>query len=256
MASLDIRILGLLVFGLFFGVTSFFKGLKWIKEKREIEDIPTSEIRSIAMGLVEIYGEVVPIKGKILKSPLSNNDCVYFKFTIEEERGSGKNRHWEVIKRGNAEENFLVRDQTGEVLVNPEGADIDIPLDFQFQSGWGKDPPQTIVSFLKNNNLSFEGFLGINKKMRFKEYYLAPGDHAFVMGTAGDNPFIGETQAKSETEDIMIQKGDTGQNYYISDRSKKDVLNEFRNKVFLGIYGGAALSTAMLFIIFLYFGLI
>ena len=36
--------------------------------------------------------------------------------------------------------------------------------------------------------------------MRFKEYYLAPGDHAFVMGTAGDNPFIGETQAKSETE--------------------------------------------------------
>src|SRR5438132_9679239 len=104
--------------------------------------------------------------------------------------------------------------------------------------------------------MSFEGFLGMNKKMRYREYYLAPGDNVFILGTAGDNPFVKPAEAKIETENILIQKGDTGQDYYISDRSKKDVVEEFRNKMILGIYGGGLLSIACLASILIYFGLI
>ena len=39
-----------------------------LREKRLIENILTSKIRSIAMGLVEIFGEVVPTEEKILKA--------------------------------------------------------------------------------------------------------------------------------------------------------------------------------------------
>ena len=38
------------------------------------------------MGLVEIYGEVIPSKGHLLKSPFSNHDCVYYKYEIQELR--------------------------------------------------------------------------------------------------------------------------------------------------------------------------
>src|SRR2546427_2615815 len=112
MASLNGRALAVLLFLFFTGITSFIKGLGWLKEKRLIEDIPTSEIRSIAMGLVEIYGQVIAIKSKVLKSPLSNNDCVYYSFKIEELRREGKSSRWVTIKSGTAENNFLVKDQT------------------------------------------------------------------------------------------------------------------------------------------------
>src|SRR5437867_12031741 len=124
MASLDGRILGALFVGFIFGIISFFKGLSSMKERREIEDIPTSEIRSIAMGLVEIYGEVIPLKQKMLKSPLSDHDCVYYKFTIEELRQQGKHSQWVTVRKGEAENNFFVKDQTGEVMVDPRGAQI------------------------------------------------------------------------------------------------------------------------------------
>ncbi|MDD5086676.1 MAG: hypothetical protein PHV16_02895, partial [Candidatus Nanoarchaeia archaeon] len=58
------------------GVFLFWEGIKTLKHKRLIENIPTSKIRSLAMGLVEIYGEVVPAYKEVLKSPFSNKDCV------------------------------------------------------------------------------------------------------------------------------------------------------------------------------------
>ena len=52
------------------GIFLFFKGLIWLKQKRLIENLPTSKIRSLAMGLVEIFGEVFPAEKKILIFPM------------------------------------------------------------------------------------------------------------------------------------------------------------------------------------------
>lgn len=168
--ELDIRVIAYSAIGFFFGLYLFFKGFVFFRRKRLIENTPTSKIRSIAMGLVEVFGEVMPAQGGMLKSPLSNNDCVYYKYNIEELRGSGKSRRWVSVKRGSDKRHFFLKDETSLVLVNPEGADIDIPTDLKFESGFGKDPPASIKQFLKNNGLNFEGFLGINKKMRYTEY--------------------------------------------------------------------------------------
>ena len=72
----DDRLFSYSAIGFFAGLFLFWKGFSWLKQKRLIENIPTSKIRSIAMGLVEIYGEVVPTQEKILKSPFTNKDCV------------------------------------------------------------------------------------------------------------------------------------------------------------------------------------
>ena len=75
-SSSDLLIYALV--GLGIGVFLFYQGFKWMRQKQLIESTPTSKIRSLAMGLAEIFGEAIPSEGKILKSPFSDKDCVYF----------------------------------------------------------------------------------------------------------------------------------------------------------------------------------
>ena len=172
------------------GILFFFVGLLIFKWKRLIEDIPTSKIRSIAMGLVEIFGEVVSSKDNIMKSPLSQSGCVYYRYLIEEYRSSGKSSHWIPIKKGWDCQLFYLKDDTGMVLINPRKAKVDIPVDIRLESGFRKDPPEYVKSFLKQNNIKYEGLLGANKTMRYTEHLIEPEDKLFIIGTATDNPHI------------------------------------------------------------------
>jgi hypothetical protein len=73
----------------FIGVFLFIKGLKWFRRKRQIENTPTSKIRSIAMGFIEVCGAVSPVPGQeMLKNPLLKNDCIYYRY-IEEKNAAG-----------------------------------------------------------------------------------------------------------------------------------------------------------------------
>ncbi len=251
----DSRIVIYSLIGFIFGIYIFFKGFGWLKLKRLIENMPTSKIRSLAMGLVEIYGEVVPAQGRLLKSPLTGKDCVYYKYYIQEYRGSGKHRRWVTIKSDTNMAHFFIKDESGIVLIEPKNAQIDIPPDFNFQSGLGKDPPKIITGFLKANGLSFESLFGMNKRMKFVECFIAPKDRLYVIGTAGDNPFVEEATASNNTADIMVQKGNSSI-YYISDKPENEILKAFRWKTFASLYGGAALSVICLAVIFLYFGIL
>lgn len=260
MASSSSDPLILLVVGLLAGVGLFVYGFLSLRRKRLIENTPTSKARSVAMGPVEVYGTVEPSQEKVLKAPFSRRDCVYYKYAIEERRtrtdSKGKTTtYWHTLKSGTERAHFLLRDETGAVLVDPEGGDMDIPEDFEFQSGLGQDPPETVKQFLTSQGLSFEGFLGINKTMRYSEHHLAVGDKVYVFGTAGDNPFVKEGTALQGSADVMVQNG-KGAPFYITDKSEREVLGTLRWKVAIGIYGGAALVVGCLYGIVKYFRLI
>ena len=137
MTSLDFPVFSIIMFSI--GIVLFVWGLISFRKKRLIENIPTSKIRSIAMGLVEIYGEVAPGSGNILKSPFSQNDCVYYKYKIEELRSSGKSTYWATVKKDWDYRPFYLKDNTGMVLVDPLDAKIDIPIDNVFKSSLGQD---------------------------------------------------------------------------------------------------------------------
>jgi len=146
-SSADPRIFLYAIAGFFAGLYYFIKGFSWLKQKRLIENTPTSKIRLIAMGLAEIYGEVVPIKENLFKSPFSVKDCVYCKYTIQELQSSGKSSRWVTIKSDVKTEPFYLKDDTSAVLVDPKGAAVEIPEDFHFNSGLGEDPPESIKQF-------------------------------------------------------------------------------------------------------------
>jgi hypothetical protein len=204
------------------GLAVFAIGFIWFRKKRLIENIPTAKIRSIAIGLVEIFGQVIPIKERIFKSPFTEKECVYYHFAIEEYRSSGKNSYWVTIKNGEQRGLFYLKDDTGSVLIDPTGATIEARRDFEYQSGLGKDPPEQVIRFLATNNLSHEGFFGLNKTMRYRETIIIPNDTLYIMGTAGENPF--KKEGTNHVDSIMIQKGKHEKQYYISDKSEKQIL--------------------------------
>lgn len=135
------------------------------KEKRLIENIPTSKVRSLAMGLVEVKGEARPKAA--LKSPITLTDCVYYRYKIEKYVRSGKSSHWSVVDEGASTNYFYVNDETGKILADPVDADVHLGRDYQWTgtkpgSGWG----------------IFGG-----DRMRYSEWWIVAGEPVYVIGT-------------------------------------------------------------------------
>jgi len=229
--------------GFFAGLFLFYNGFKWMSRKRLIENTPTSKIRSLAVGLVEVFGVVEPFKETIV-SPIMKKECVWYSFKVEELRRSGKNSRWVTVMSGTLGVPFFVRDDTGAVLVDPANAQTEFSTDFTASSSLLKEPPQQVKTFLKEHNYDYASFF-LNKTMRFEEKFVCPGDSVYVLGTAGDNPFVEETTAVKGVEDLMIAKsGDAP--FFISDKPEKEIIASLGWKCWIGIIGGAVLSVGCL----------
>ncbi len=161
-----------IVIGLGGGLALFTYGFAVWREKRLIENIPTSKVRSLAMGLVEVSGQAQP--KVLLKSPITATQCVYYRYLIERRERRGKSDQWVVVGQGASTNFFYVDDGTGRILVDPVEAEIHLEKDYTY----------TGTEF--NDRLS-SGF-GLRagnwgQRMRYTEWYIVPGDHVYVMGT-------------------------------------------------------------------------
>jgi len=239
------------IIGFFAGLWFFYKGFLKLRRKRLIENTPTSKVRSIAMGLVEVYGKVILYNEKSCISPFSKKKCIYYKYTIEEYRSSGKSSRWVLVEKEDNAAPFYLQDETGSVFVDARDAEVDIPKDFEWKSGMGQDPPNNVKEFLDSKGIKHEGFFGFNKTMRFREYIIQPDDMLYVMGTAKDNPYIKDGSAQTNEADIMIGKGENNI-YYIADKPEKKVLQSMNSSCQLYVYGGALLSIGCMIIVLAY----
>jgi len=237
------------IFALIAGIAIFVKSFSWRSLKNLIENTPTSKIRSLAMGIVEIYGEAVPARNGFIKSPFSGADCVYCIWEIFHWQQGKHGGRWVSEKRGIVGNKFYVRDDTGVVMVNPEGASTEIPVDYSSET-----LDQNATNFMTSAGVSHKGMLGFKRKMKVEERYIAPGDKLYIMGTAGNNPDA--AGARDHTSNIMIQQGDNDKTFFISDTSEKQVLDKLRWKVAGGMYGGAGLIVVGLLIIFARLGML
>lgn len=167
------------------GIYLFFNGFKKWRRKRFIENIPTSKIRSMAMGLVEISGEAESYQG-VLKGPLSSQDCVFYKYLIERYERRGKNSRWvKVASMASFQHPFYLNDGTDKVLIDPQDAELNMgEPDFSFETGmFGGEYPTNLLNFLIQNNIRYESLFGKNK-MRFKEWDIYPKQIVYVLGSA------------------------------------------------------------------------
>ncbi len=125
---------GYLALGVVAGVFWFFKGFSLYRKYRLVADTPVIPIRSTAMGLVEVHGTACD--GKLVKSPVSGTTCYFSRVKIDawtiKADGNGE---WRQVATGTKGSGFHLRDKTGKILVDPEGADLDFPESGQRVAG-------------------------------------------------------------------------------------------------------------------------
>jgi hypothetical protein len=115
--------------------------LRWLGIARLIEDTPQSRIRSAAQGYVELSGNGLPLPGTRNLAPLTQRPCVWWRYRVSRrtERGSGKSRReaWETVASGTSSVAFLLDDDTGQCVVQPDGAEV-VPVE---STTWYGDTP-------------------------------------------------------------------------------------------------------------------
>jgi hypothetical protein len=177
------------------GGGAFYWGFTRLIRKRLIENTPTSTARGLAMGLVELVGLAKP---KLpLKSPFMDLDCVFFRYTIERWQNSGRSGKWVKISQGDSFfVPFYVEDNTGRAAIAPKGAELIMPVDYEFITGWGKDLPANLIMFMAKYNLQTGGMFG-QYKLRFREWCIYPNQPVYVLGVAKKSAdFIGGHKEK------------------------------------------------------------
>jgi hypothetical protein len=175
----------LAVIGVLAGVYLFYRGFRLLQRKRLILDTPASKIRSAAMGLVEINGLVVG--PYTMMAPITGVPCYYFRTTAWQWQQRGKNSEWVKVADESLHVPFFLDDNTGRVLVDPQGAEMDIHRDFhdEFSTSLfssSLEIPSNISSFLARNGVSTD------KKIKVDEYCIKPKNALFILGTLAQNP--------------------------------------------------------------------
>ncbi|VVB75568.1 E3 Ubiquitin ligase [Candidatus Tiddalikarchaeum anstoanum] len=244
-SNADLLFLGFAL--LIVGLVAFYNGLKNFRLKLLIENTPTSKIRSIAMGSVEVYGKIIPLPLKILKAPFSGRDCVWCKWTVEEWRKSKHGGYWNKFKDGLISDYFYINDNSGTVLVDPKNANVDTPCDFTEEVGSNR----TLLGTIRSLKVSTDIF-GIPRTLRVAEQALSENEFVYVLGTAIDNPFVAEGTAVKHEADVLISKA--GNFFLISENSEKNLLSQTRAITKLGIISGIVMIIIGLLIIFLRLG--
>lgn len=102
---------------------SLFFSLRMFHRARLIEDMPTSKVRSCSQGYVELHGTAKWMEGPEIQAPLSGQPCVWYSYTVEKYVANAKNK-WRRVDGGVSNELFLLEDDTGACVVDPDGANV------------------------------------------------------------------------------------------------------------------------------------
>lgn len=157
-------------------IASFYILWHFWRRARIIEDVPTSKIRSAAQGYVELIGSAELMDGDPIVAPLSGLPCTWYRFKVEEKqdvsiRGKHETR-WRAIESGVSGELFLIRDDSGACVVDPDGAEV-TPSVSDSWYGSSRNPSSGPTSGMN--------FMG-SGRYRYSESRIVPGDHLYAIG--------------------------------------------------------------------------
>ncbi len=156
-------------------------GLHRLIQLRYLLDTPTSKIRSAAQGYTELYGMLKEGAEGGLEGPLTGRPCLWWRFKIEECKGSNNNDRWRVVEKGSSDAWLRLADATGECLINPLGAEVR-PATRDVWQGYEYHPRGLV-----QRSLASKLFHG-NGRYRYTEERLHAGEPLYAIGhfsTAG-----------------------------------------------------------------------
>jgi hypothetical protein len=263
------------------GLLFFLHGFVCLRRARRIENIPTSRIRSMPMGPVEVSGKAASYAP--LKTPYFLVDCVWYSFVVQEYREHfstyGRRGGFVTVASGNSEDfPFYVEDDTGKVLIDPRGSVVEVKC----RQVTHRSPPG-----------SGRQVLGVSAGYtRITETYIPWQYPVYVMGVAqhhkdgGDSGraeylqrlrelkrspeklarfdlnqdgridpeeweraraaveremLLEKLKSPQNEEVVYLGKGESGELFMISDRSEHELVRSLKIRTVLGILGGGGM---------------
>ncbi len=172
------------------GLYFFIAGFRLFARKRLLVSTPTSRIGSAAPGLVEVTG--VAVGPYTTTAPITGKPCFLYQTTAWQQRNVKKDE-WEKIAEETLHLPFFLDDSTGQLLIEPLGADLDLLRDFREEyaaslfssdlSGRDEVSPRISVFLLRH---------GITpaRRLCIEERAVKPNDALFITGTLMENPGV------------------------------------------------------------------
>jgi hypothetical protein len=229
-----------------YGPVMFVQGFLAWRRRRLLADTPTSKIRSMAMGLVEVNGTAVPRSH--VEAPFSGKACAYWHVDIS----TRTKNSWNVIHRNTSSQPFYLHDDTGLALVFPEGAECKL-MDPAEEVCDAIALPDCYAEYLRENRTILSPFGGLGQ-LRFREYTVEEGRALFVLGSAAPKARAMEvsdieTFAATGTDDpaavavrasrlksldgevhATIRRGENNRTFVISEESQMAMMTELELK--------------------------
>ncbi|PKM99226.1 MAG: hypothetical protein CVU78_07385 [Elusimicrobia bacterium HGW-Elusimicrobia-2] len=260
----ELKLLIALAAVLVLSVFMFFWGWELFGIKSMIENIPTSKIRSMPMGIVELKG--VSAAKYPLETKLNGINCVFYKYKVEKltVTGYGKNRRraWKVIAEGQSITPFYIKDSTGTVLIEPFNCDSILERKYYHSEGYGDGAKRYSEWYVSpGEQLYAIGYAGKSRDVmagrkeklltRLKEIKASASerakydlngdgnldDHEWIMAVEGIKKAIALEEGADDLCDVAVS-GRNAEKMLISDKSEKELLSGFALKSFFFIFGG------------------
>ncbi len=181
-------------FLLLLSAAAFYFIFRSLQRARFIEDTPTSRVRSAAQGYVELDGIGYLMPGPPIVAPLTGISCTWYSITIEERVESsdgrgGRTSSWRTRRREVSDSLFLLRDETGDCIIDPDGAEVTPAI----TEVWYGDDLEWSIRTLRPSGLLAGG------RYRYTEKRMHPGDALYAIGqfrTVGGSQELPDTHAE------------------------------------------------------------
>ena len=116
--------------------------LSALNRLRAIRDTPTSRIASAAQGYVELAGVGQPFGDPPMLSKLSLLPCLWYRYKIEQR---DEKNNWKTVDSGETSDCFLLCDDSGNCVIDPESAEIITGHRNQWQQDGNRNTEWTLI---------------------------------------------------------------------------------------------------------------
>jgi hypothetical protein len=188
------------------GIALFLYGFRLLQRRRLILEIPFSKIRSASIGMVEISG--LATGPYTMVAPITARPCYYYRTLVWEWKQRGKSKQWVKIAGECMHLPFFVDDNTGRLLIDPRGADLDLHRDFEqeFCDSFftaKEAAPESVRIFLARHSVV------TNNKIKVEEFCIKPKNALFILGTLAENTGV-EVTRQPVRDDLQISSVSLG----------------------------------------------
>ena len=147
---------------------------------------PASKINEVSLGLVEISGRA---SGPYtITAPITSKPCYLYRTAVWQQRKS-HSHEWEKVVDETLHLPFFLDDSTGQLLIEPMGANLDIRISLREEYGG--------PAFFDSNAVlpSVSAFLARHgvvptRRILIEEVCIEPQSELFVTGTITENPGV------------------------------------------------------------------